>query len=259
MPERKRLRSYKRARGKPAAVSASAKKTGPKKAAAAPPDVAAIRREIRRLLDVKAPNGRKVGDAKFGVYAFYDYDGEPIYVGETREMLRSRIGRHLTGQRSDPVAKFVLDPFEVADIEMWPLFDLQDKDKKDPEARKTLGRAEYTLYRKVVRESRFNAVLNEEVPKKANLMKLPTSYRGQIIPAALYELRKHSDVRIARRASTIASLARVISERDVGKGLRRTLLTQAKRLQYLADERFSEVGGQIPVEEPGSETGEEDA
>jgi hypothetical protein len=53
--------------------------------------------------------------------------------------------------------------------------------------------------------------------------------------------RKHADVRIARRASTIAALARVISERSVASGLRRTLLTQARRLEALAKSRLEET------------------
>ena len=57
----------------------------------------------------------RVGNYKWGVYAFFDYDGEPIYVGQTNEMLRTRIRRHLTNQRTDAVAMSVLDPFEVYD------------------------------------------------------------------------------------------------------------------------------------------------
>src|SRR5262245_26710166 len=87
-----------------------------------PPDVAAIRAEIRRFLDTPDMAGRKIGNAKYGAYTFYDYDGEPIYVGQTIEMVRSRIGRHLTNQRTDAVAMNVLDPFEVAEIEVWPLY-----------------------------------------------------------------------------------------------------------------------------------------
>src|SRR5438067_2340828 len=64
------------------------------------PEVAAIRAEIRRFLDTLDSSGRKIGNAKFGAYAFYDYDAEPIYVGQTEEKLRSRIARHLTNQRT---------------------------------------------------------------------------------------------------------------------------------------------------------------
>jgi hypothetical protein len=62
------------------------------------------------------------------------------------------------------------------------------------------------------------------------------------------------DVRIARRAQTIAKLAQVISERDIQKhgGLRRVLLVQSQRLESLAKERFLSLGGQALVEH-GSE------
>ena len=59
-------------------------------------DVEAIRKEIRAFLQTKHLDGRSIGSSAFGIYAFYDYDGEPIYVGKTYEGLSSRIGRHLT-------------------------------------------------------------------------------------------------------------------------------------------------------------------
>lgn len=48
----------------------------------------------------------------------------------------------------------------------------------------------------------------------------------------------------------------MISERDVSTGLRRTLLTQASRLERLAARRLNELGGMLPAEQPGEETGE---
>src|SRR5882672_9366857 len=90
-----------------------------------PAEVAQIRKEIIAFFKQEDDQGRRIGRAKCGVYAFFDYDGEPIYVGQTVEGLSARVGRHLTGRRSDAVAKFVLDPFEVLEIEVWPLFDLQ--------------------------------------------------------------------------------------------------------------------------------------
>ena len=68
------------------------------------------------------------------------------------------------------------------------------------------------------------------------------SFKRRIIPDHIYKHRKHADIRIARRATTIASLARVISERTVSDGLRRTLLTQARRLERLASQRVDELG-----------------
>lgn len=51
-------------------------------------------------------------------------------------------------------------------------------------------------------------------------------------------MRDHPDLRIARRASVMARLAQIIAERKVARGLRRALLTQAQRLQWLADQRY---------------------
>jgi hypothetical protein len=113
------------------------------------------------------------------------------------------------------------------------------------------------VFQKVLENSKLNAVLNEKDIPVTQLVELPRSYRGSIIPAALFELRKHADTRIARRASTIASLARVISERSVSKGLRRTLMNQAKRLEHLAESRLNEFAEPYPVEAKGEETGEE--
>jgi hypothetical protein len=226
-------------------------KSAPKKGL--PEDVAAIVKEIERFLSAKDTNHRVIGRSKLGVYAFYDYDGEPIYVGQTEERLSSRIRRHLTNQRTDAVAMNVLDPFEVAEIEVWPIYPESSATGK---LAQLLNSVEYTVFQKVLRESALGAVLNEKEIRKTALVKLPQSYRQRIIPDSIYETRKHPDVRIARRASTIASLARVISERKVSKGLRKTLLTQAKRLERLAAQRLNEIAGPLPVEKPGEETGE---
>lgn len=202
-----------------------------------PADVTAIRKEIDAFFKTLDDSGRRVGNNKWGVYAFYDYDGEPIYVGQTFEGLGSRIGRHLTNQRTDAVAMNVLDPFEVAEIRVWPI-DLSAMDAD--EQREHLDRAEFTVFEKVIRESKLGAVLNEKPPRQTEVIELPKSYSMRIIPDSIYPQRKHPDVRIARRASTIASLARRISERNVQRGLRTTLLTQAKRLERLAEERLKD-------------------
>jgi hypothetical protein len=206
-----------------------------------PEDIAAIRAEISRFFTVLDERGRKVGGSVYGVYSFYDYDREPIYVGQTYEGLRARIGRHLTNQRTDAVAMNVLDPFEVAEIEIWPL---DDEMKKIPAVEKLeyLNRAEFTVFEKVLSESALGAVLNEKSIAPREQIELPKSYRQRIIPDEIYRQRKHPDIRLARRAGTIAALARVISERDVSKGLRRTLLTQARRLERLASHRVQELG-----------------
>jgi len=224
-----------------------------------PQEVRAIRDWIAAAFSELDDQGREVGDARFGVYAFFDYDGEPIYVGQTRESLRTRIRRHLTNQRTDAVAMSVLDPFEVLEVAMWPLWELEEAGLSQIERTKRLNDAEFTVFQQVLAESSFSAVLNEKDPPAGDRTALPESVRARIVPDDVYELRKHPDTRIARRAMTIAALAKVIGERSVSKGLRRTLLTQARRLEALARGRHDEVAGEPPVEEPGEETGEEAA
>jgi hypothetical protein len=154
------------------------------------------------------------------------------------ESLGARVGRHLTNQRTDAVAMKVLDPFEVAYVKLWP-FHISGLSKK--RKKRVLNRAEYTVYRHVLRESKLKAVLNEVQPPVAETIDLPEAIEGRIVPDAVLKSRRHPDVRIARRAATIADLAKVVSEREVSKGLRRTLCAQARRLLDLAERRFADV------------------
>ena len=193
-----------------------------------------LRANLAKFLDApfQDPSGRtvRVGHYKWGIYAFFDYDGEPIYVGQTNEMLRTRIRRHLTNQRTDAVAMSVLDPFEVLEIEVWPLPQFQTTPGTDRDTRQYLDALERLITDQAVADSRFKA-------------------------DHVYELRSHPDFRIARRALIISRLAQVISERKVQGGLRRVLLTQAKRLQWLAERRYEALGGAASVaEEDGEES-----
>src|SRR6266568_720065 len=128
---------------KPKQASATEKQPAAKpKPLGQPADIAAIRREITAFFKTLDDGGKSIGTHKWGIYAFYDYDGEPIYVGQTCEGVSSRIGRHLTNQRTDAVAMNVLDPFEVADVRVWPL-DLAHLTGED--MRDYLDRAEFTV------------------------------------------------------------------------------------------------------------------
>ena len=195
-----------------------------------------------------------VGNYRWGVYAFFDYDGEPIYVGQTNERLRTRIRRHLTNQRTDAVAMSVLDPFEVFEIEVWPLPQFQESNRSDLAARQHLDALERLITERAVEHSQFKAILNEKDPPPGILaVEAPPSFRGRIVSERVHELRSHPDFRIARRALIISRLAQVISERKVQGGLRRVLLIQAKRLQWLASRRYEALGGSasVPVEGDG--------
>lgn len=196
-----------------------------------------------------------VGAVKWGVYAFFDYDDEPIYVGQTRESLGSRIGRHLTNQRTDAVAMAVLDPFEVMKVKVWPLAQYQEVvgDPKRSEAARAaadhLNALERAVFAELVGQSRFKRILNEKDPPEADDCEVPIAIEDVIVPEDVRGLRSHPDVRIARRAQTIARLTQIIAGRDVQVGLRRALATQADRMAFLARSRFEALGGEAAVEE----------
>jgi hypothetical protein len=152
----------------------------------------------------------------------------------------------------------VLDPFEVYEIEVWPLPQFQATDGKNADARAHLDALERLITRQSIDGSQFKAILNEKDPPAGDLgVPAPPSFRGRIVSDRVFELRSHPDFRIARRALIISRLAQVISERQVQGGLRRVLLTQAKRLQWLAARRFEGMGGAASVERESDDTSPE--
>ena len=237
---------------KPKPESAKAKKD-------VPFEVASLRANVAEFFKRSETVGRtkiNIGQIRWAVYAFFDYDGEPIYVGQTKEGVSVRVGRHLTGQRSDAVAKSVLDPFEVRSIHVFPLIQFQlVSDKKTPEykqAKKHLDNLEFVVYQQLKLRSKFHAVLNEAIPKKGETVAVPHALTAVLVSDEVFKLRSNRDTRAARRAQTIASLSKSISEREVTLGIRRTFLTQAKRLQQIASdnlEYFSEGKSHAEINE----------
>lgn len=207
------------------------------------PDVVMMRTRLRDIYTRKAPNGLKVGNCGCGVYAFFDFDGEPIYVGQTREGLSTRVNRHLTNQRSDSVAMRILDPMEVAEVELWPLWDLVNRGgKNDPEGQALMDTYEYNVYAAAIRGSKFQAILNEKIPPYHPEISvgLPESYRGTLYTDEELEERRNLDIRLARRAESISRVADVARERgEVSLGLRRVVVIQAVRLAFMAAERLA--------------------
>jgi len=244
-----------------------------------PQETVELRRGLKRFLQqplsdyhADAPATAKgksitVGAVKWGAYAFFDYDEQPIYVGQTRESLGSRIGRHLTNQRTDAVAMSVLDPFEVCYVRVWPLPQFQlvkGSPKRVAEARLAadhLNAVERSVFLELIEQSKFKKILNEKDPPLTQRCQLPASIEGQIVADEVRIVRQHPDTRIARRALTLARLAQIIAGREVVGGLRRALVTQADRLAWLASERFGALGGEALVEQRGRDepTEESDA
>lgn len=227
-----------------ATASPNPKLRKPNKASLPADDVRRFRAALKSFLNERDEHGRKWADAEWGIYAFYDYDGEPIYVGQTNEQLRVRIQRHLTNQRSDAVAMRILDVFEVAAVEVWPLWDLEVLDATTTVKKQTLDAYEYTAYLAAIYASRFKAILNEKIPPQSDPVILPASLKRALLDDETRAEREHPDIRIARRAETISRLAAVARERgEVSEGLRRVLVIQAVRLAYLSAERLAFVEG----------------
>lgn len=186
----------------------------------------------------------RIGDYQWGVYAFYDYDDEPIYINQTHQKLGCQIRQHLTEQRTNAVKMNVLDPFEVCSIEVFPLPEFEGVSNRDQAAKRRLDALEYQVYFKLLRESQFQAVLNEKEPAAPETQEtIPPSYKARVVSNRVSELRDHPDLRIARRAATLARLAQVICERKVQPGLRKVLMIQAKRLLWLAERRYAHMAG----------------
>lgn len=234
------------------------------------PETEELRKALQAAYRIEwKDTGKPVGSFRWGVYAFFDYDHEPIYVGQTYEGLSSRVGRHLTNQRTDAVAMSVLDPFEVMVVRFYPLpeFDHVTKylyegssrrnNPEFPPAKAALNSLELGVFRECISTSAFGAVLNEKDPAAVAAAFTSDFLEARIVSDAVATFRSHPDVRLARRAQTIARLAQVISERQVSQGLRRTLLTQSKRLQLLADRQFAAHGGTSSVPKKGEDDVEE--
>lgn len=204
--------------------------------------VRGFRALLSEAMDAVDPESGKALRKCIGVYAFYDYDGEPIYVGQSTENFGTRVGRHLTGQRSDTLAYRILDPFEVAEVELYPLERLRDEPKKVKA--ELMDGAEYAVYAAAIRGSKYRAILNEKIPKNPPAPQMPEPQRFSLVPSDLREDREHPDVRIARRAETLARVAAVAHERgEVSPGLRRVIVIQAVRLADLAAARLAFAEG----------------
>lgn len=217
-------------------------RTPPSRKSLPTPFVQAFREMLNTALAaVDMESGKTLGRC-IGVYAFFDYDGEPIYVGQTKEDFATRVGRHLRGQRSDTLAYRILDPFEVAEMQLWPAEYLRGLPAKD--RTKAIDTLEYSVYLNAIDTSKYKAILNEKIPPVSLRQELPRSYRFKLVPESMRAEREHPDVRIARRAETLSRVAAVAHERgEVSSGLRRVIVIQAVRLADLAAARLAFTEG----------------
>jgi hypothetical protein len=81
-------------------------------------------------VDIKQTRKDLLGNLtnKIGVYALCDLDRKPIYIGQSKDGIRTRVSRHLTSARSDVIANRQLDIWEIYEVWAWPV---EDKDLID--------------------------------------------------------------------------------------------------------------------------------
>ncbi|GAA3112884.1 hypothetical protein GCM10020001_034870 [Nonomuraea salmonea] len=146
-----------------------------------PPQIRSFRALLNQALSATDEQGRVWAKARVGCYVFYDYDGEPLYVGQTNEALGTRVRRHLTLQRTDAVAMRLFDVQDVAELELWPLWHLENAPRMDPSARHELDSLERAVHLKAISESRFHILLNERLPPAGEILPLPPSRRFALV------------------------------------------------------------------------------
>lgn len=216
------------------------------------PDVKEFADAVSRVVQSVLPSGVRLSAVQWGVYAFYDYEDEPIYVGQSRERLTGRVRRHLTNQRTDAVGMRVLDPYEVKSLSLWPVLDFQPGGERAAwplqDRKHWLDRLECTIFDKAIRESKFGVILNEKLPPDVELLsddEIPERFDAQVVPEEVMAERSHPENRIQRRAETLSRLCSVIRERpNPSQGLRRVAVVQGLRLTWLAAQRFSDFTGE---------------
>lgn len=93
---------------------------------------------------------------EIGCYVLCDLDGVPMYVGQSKDGIRSRVNRHLTSARSDIIANRQIDVWEIAYVWAYPVTDGSN-----------IGSLEDALFHEFHLKS---ALMNGKVPKKPPIL-----------------------------------------------------------------------------------------
>lgn len=131
--------------------------------------------------------------ANIGVYVLCDLDNIPIYVGQSKDGIRSRVARHLTSARSDIIANRQIDVWEIAYVWAYPVAYAE-----------TINTLEAQLFHL------FNAqspLMNGTVPPWANYGVAPEPTQVvQVMPEEEIHKRRDPNQRLPRQANHYAQL-----------------------------------------------------
>ncbi len=173
-----------------------------------------------------------------GVYALCDLDGVPIYVGQSRDGIRSRVYRHLTSARSDIIANRQVDVWEVAYVQAFPVADKAD-----------IGPLEAILFTAFdATKTLMNGSILRHDGDLPDPMPSPTQI-VQILTEDEIKVRLDPSLRLPRQVEHIGRLIdQILSVKD-SKQLRRSLAAHFERLNAYRH-AFLEQGSPI-VRKPG--------
>jgi hypothetical protein len=128
-----------------------------------------------------------------GVYVLCDLDEVPIYVGQSKDGIRSRVSRHLTSARSDIIANRQIDVWEIAYVWAYPITDVQD-----------ITPTENRLYHHFNKKSKLMNGTVPRTPEKAPIPK--AAVKVQVMSDKEIAERKTPEQRLPRQANHYAQI-----------------------------------------------------
>ena len=172
-----------------------------------------------------------------GVYALCDLNGVPIYVGQSKDGIRSRVARHLTSARSDIIANRQVDVWEIAYVYAYPVADIGD-----------ISNLESVLYH------HFNptsALMNGTIPPiPAVPMAVPEPVQiVQVMPDAEIADRLDPAQRLPKQARHYAQIVEHFLEVKNSPQIGKAMQAHFERLQRYHGELLGNVGDNDPEED----------
>ena len=128
-----------------------------------------------------------------GVYVLCDLDEVPIYVGQSKDGIRSRVSRHLTSARSDIIANRQIDVWEIAFVLAFPITNVQD-----------ITSTENRLYHHFNKKSKLMNGTVPPVPPEAAIPK--PSVKVQVMSDKEIADRRTPEQRLPRQANHYAQI-----------------------------------------------------
>jgi hypothetical protein len=124
---------------------------------------------------------------QIGVYVLADLDNIPVYVGQSKDGIRSRVQRHLTSARSDVIANRQIDVWE---------YPVQSKTEID--------QLEADLFHRFNPQSRL---MNGTIPSEsATALSIPEPNIVQVMSDKEIDEKKDPELRLPRQANHYAQL-----------------------------------------------------